>query len=93
VRVISRRALREFADAHPESETALDAWYRTVRRLRWASIIDVRKTYPSADGAELTIFNIAGNRYRLAAYISYRTERVYVRYVMTHAEYSRRKWS
>ena len=37
--------------------------------------------------------DIAGNRYRLAAYVSYRTGCVYVRHVMTHTEYSRRVWT
>ena len=66
-RVISRKALREFADAHKDAETPLDDWYRTAKRLRWASLVDVRKTYPHADAVgEFTIFNIGGNKYRLA---------------------------
>jgi mRNA interferase HigB len=91
VRVISRKALREFADAHSDAETPLDDWYRIARRLRWTSLVDVRKTYPHADMVgEFTIFNIRGNKYRLATYINYR--RIYVRHVMTHEEYSREDW-
>ncbi len=90
VRVIS---LREFADAHKDAETPLDDWYRTVKRLRWGSLVDVRKTYPHADSVgEFTIFNIGGNKYRLATYINYRTCEVYIRHVMTHEEYSRQDW-
>jgi len=86
VRVISRKALREFADAHQEAETPLDDWYRIAKRLRWTSLVDVRKTYPHADAVgDLTIFNIGGN-------INYRTGKVYVRYAMTHEEYSREDW-
>lgn len=93
VRVISRRALREFADAHKDAETPLDDWYRITRRMRWTNLMDVRKTYPHADAAgEFTIFNIGGNKYRLATYINYRTGRVYIRDVMTHEEYSREDW-
>jgi mRNA interferase HigB len=93
VRVISRKALREFADAHRDAETPLDDWYRTAKRLRWTSLMDVRKTYPHADAVgEFTIFNIAGNKYRLAARIHYRTGKVYIRRVMTHEEYSREGW-
>jgi mRNA interferase HigB len=87
VRVISRRALREFASAHKDAETPLDDWFRIAKRLRWTSLVDVRKTYPHADGVgEFTIFNISGNRYRLATYINYRTAKVYIRRVMTHEE-------
>jgi mRNA interferase HigB len=93
VRVISRRALREFANAHKDAETPLDDWYRLAKRLRRTSLVDVRKTYPHADSVgEFTIFNIGGNKYRLAAYINYRTAKVYVRHVMTHQEYSREDW-
>lgn len=93
VRVIGRKALREFADAHQDAETPLDDWYRTVKRLRWASRVDVRKTYPHADAVgDFTVFNIGGNKYRLATYINYRTHKVYIRHVMTHEEYSREDW-
>jgi mRNA interferase HigB len=86
MRVISRKALREFADAHQEAETPLDDWYLIAKRLRWTSLIDVRKTYPHADAVgDLTIFNIGGN-------INYRTGKVYVGYAMTHEEYSREDW-
>ena len=93
MRVICRKALREFADTHKDAETPLDDWYRTVKRLRWTSLVEVRKTYPHADAVgEFTIFNISGNKYRLATYLNYRTGRVYIRHVMTHEEYSREAW-
>lgn len=93
VQVISRRALREFASAHKDAETPLDDWYRIAKRLRWTSLVDVRKTYPHADAVGgFTIFNIGGNKYRLATSIDYRTAKVYIRHVMTHAEYGREDW-
>jgi mRNA interferase HigB len=93
VRVISRKALREFANVHQDAEGPLDDWYRIARRLRWASLVDVRKTYPHADAVgAFTVFNICGNRYRLATYINYRTGKVYIRHAMTHEEYSREAW-
>jgi mRNA interferase HigB len=93
VRVISRKALREFAGAHGDAEVPLDDWYRITKRLRWMNLVDVRRTYPHADSVgEFTIFNIGGNKNRLVTSISYRTGRVYIRHVMTHEEYSRGNW-
>jgi mRNA interferase HigB len=93
VRVISRKALRDFADTHKAAETPLDDWYRTTKRSRWTSIVDVRKTYPHADAVgEFTIFNVGGNEYRLATHIDYRTGKVFIRHAMTHEEYSREDW-
>ena len=64
-----------------------------VKRLRWASLVDVRKTYPHADAVDdFTVFNIGGNKYRLATYINYRTGKVYIRHVMTHEKYSKGDW-
>jgi mRNA interferase HigB len=37
-------------------------------------------------------FNIKGNDYRLITRISYTRQRVYVRDVLTHAEYDKGKW-
>ena len=101
MRVISRKALHECASAHKDAETPLDDWYRIAKRSRWTSLVDVRKTYPLAPElkahyadavGELTIFNIGGNKYRLATYINYRTGKVYIRHVMMHEEYSREDW-
>jgi mRNA interferase HigB len=38
------------------------------------------------------VFNIKGNKYRLITEISYRFRRIYIRHVLTHAEYDREKW-
>ena len=55
--------------------------------------MDVRKTYPRADAVgEFTIFNISGNKYRLATHIHYRTGKVHIRHVMTPEEYGREDW-
>ena len=71
MRVISRKPLREFADIHLDAETPLDDWYRTVKRLHWTSFMEVRKTYPHADAVgDFTVFNISGNKFRLAARIN-----------------------
>lgn len=55
--------------------------------------MDVGKTYPHAGAvADLTVFSMGGNNYRLAVHVLYRTGRVYIRHVMTHEDYSRGHW-
>ncbi len=41
---------------------------------------------------QFVIFDVGGNKYRLIVAIHYNTGRVYVRNVLTHAEYDRGKW-
>jgi mRNA interferase HigB len=93
VHVISRKKLKEAALRHPELEPALDAWFRIAKKALWQNLTDVRKTFVSADVVEKwTVFNIKGNKYRLITEINYRFQRIYVRHVLTHAQYDQEKW-
>ena len=91
--VISRKRLLEAAERHRELAAPLDVWYRIAKRAVWRSLDDVRRAFASADGAgRYTVFNIKGNSFRLIAEINYRSGRVFVRHVLTHAEYDNEKW-
>jgi mRNA interferase HigB len=91
--IISRKHLLEFAEVHPDSENALDNWYRLMKRTDYDSFVALRQTFPSADQVgTLTVFNIGGNKVRLIAAIHYNTHRIYIRQILTHAEYSKGKW-
>lgn len=91
--VISRRKLLEFVKVHSEVALPLDSWYRVAKSAKWSNINEVRQVYPSADAAgNFTIFNIKGNNYRLIVDIVYLTQRIYIKYVLTHADYDKEAW-
>jgi len=91
--VISRKKLREAASRHGDVEAPLDVWFRVAKRASWQTLGDVRKTFSSADLVDKwTVFNIRGNKYRLITEINYRFQRIYIRHVLTHAEYDKEKW-
>ena len=91
--VISRKKLKEATARHGELAGPLDAWFRIVKKAEWKNLTDVRNTFSSADAVgKWTVFNIKGNRYRLIAEINYAFGRIYVRHVLTHAEYDRGGW-
>ena len=91
--VISRKKLKEAAGRHEELTSPLDAWFRIAKKASWRSLADVRRTFSSADAVgKWTIFNVKGNQYRLVAEINYMFGRVYIRHVLTHAEYDRGGW-
>jgi mRNA interferase HigB len=49
--------------------------------------------FPSADQVgKCTVFNIGGNKVRLIAVIHYNRHKIYIRHVLTPAEYDRDKW-
>jgi len=91
--IITRKRLLEFAEKHPDCSTAIDSWYRIVKRTNFSSFVELRQTFPSADKVgNLTVFNIGGNKARLIAAIHYNTQRVYIRHILTHKEYDRGSW-
>jgi mRNA interferase HigB len=98
MRILSRRRLSHFARQYPDAAEPLQKWYRLVRQAAWKNLQDVRRVYPHADmasvgsGGIVTVFNIAGNKYRLIAAIHYNRQRVYVLKLLRHAEYSKGLW-
>lgn len=91
--VIAKPALIEFCEKHPDAETPLQAWFRTIENETFVDFNDLRATFASADYVDgLTVFNIGGNKYRLIAAIHYNRHKVFVRAVLTHAEYDLGKW-
>jgi mRNA interferase HigB len=91
--VISRKKLLEAAKEHPELVGPLDAWYRIARKARWRNLMEVRQVFPSADAVgKFTVFNVKGNAFRLITEINYHTGKIFLRYVLTHAEYNREGW-
>lgn len=93
MRVISKKPLRAFWDRHPESKPAIEDWFRKASQLKAPSFPSLCQTFGSADYVDgFTIFDVGGNRYRIVAAIHYDKQRLYVRQVMTHAEYGRNYW-
>jgi mRNA interferase HigB len=93
MRIIKRGALVQFSAKHPDAQPSLESWYNVVRRAQWQTPAEMKLIYPSADlVGRRTVFNIAGNKYRLIARVNYRSQRVFVLFILTHAEYDREDW-
>jgi mRNA interferase HigB len=89
MRIVSRKALREFWEKYPDAERALRAWHHDVKRADWDSPNDIRREYANASivANNRVVFNIRGNSFRIIAAVNYRYKMVYVRFVGTHREY------
>lgn len=93
MRIIAESRLKRMAEDHGDCIEQVGTWVRTARAARWSSLVDVRKTYPHADSVgDLTVFNIKGNSYRLIVGIDYQWRRIYVKHLLTHAEYDKGGW-
>lgn len=90
--VISLKVLKDFSKKHPESEQALTFVYRILEDNDFESFNDLRRALPQVDYVKpFVIFNI-GRAYRLVAAVHFNRRKVYVRHILTHAEYDRGAW-
>ena len=91
--IISKKALREFWEKYPDSQTSLVRWFKLINKQELKHFAELRTVLPSADQVgDLIVFNIGGNKYRLIVSIHFNRQKVYVRHVLTHAEYDKRDW-
>ncbi len=76
------------------------AWHAVVAAARWQSFADAKATFGrrvdafplGGDKPTATVFDVAGNKYRIATFIDYDKAIVFIKRVMTHAEYNRKRW-
>jgi mRNA interferase HigB len=95
MRIIKRGALVQFWQNHSDAKAkaSLESWYAVVRKADWKSRMEMSQVYRNADlVGQRTVFNIAGNKYRLIARVNYQTQRVFVLCILSHAEYEKGAW-
>ncbi len=91
--VISRSRLKQFWQLHADAETPLGVWFKLTSLAEWQNFVELRDVFPSADQVgRLTVFNIGGNKYRLITFVDYTYQKVFIRHVLTHAEYDKGDW-
>lgn len=91
MRIITRRRLHEFWEAHPDAEDALRVWEQIIKRALYTTPAEVKAQFRHASmiGNHVTVFNICGNKYRLVVTMRYDLQKVFIRHVATHEEYDR----
>jgi mRNA interferase HigB len=89
MRVISKRALLEFIGKHPGAQSALMTWYALAHACVACSFNDLNRTFAGVDYVppQYTVFDVGGNRFRIVAAIHYNRQSLFIRHVLTHAEY------
>jgi len=93
VHVISKSAWRRAVAADHKLESPIGEWYKVASAASWRNLTEVRKVYPSADlVGPYTVFNIKGNAYRLIVKIEYRWQMIFVKHLLSHAEYDKGEW-
>jgi mRNA interferase HigB len=91
--VISKRPFNAAARTHPNHRQALEDLYRVLRKSAFKSPDEMRRVFPSLDNFrhkdKWWVIDIAGNHLRLIAFIQFVHNRMYVKHILTHADYDK----
>jgi mRNA interferase HigB len=94
MRLAGTDKLLSFARKHANAKNALLAWMSEAGDASWESPQDIKDRYRSADflSNNRVIFNIKGNHYRLVVKVRFRNGVVFIEWIGTHAEYSKKRF-
>ncbi|CBL46671.1 Conserved hypothetical protein [gamma proteobacterium HdN1] len=91
--LISRKPFTDAAKQFPNQARALEATYKVLRNGEFRSPNQLRNVFPSLDNFKYKdkwwVIDIGGNTLRLIAFIEFRDNRMYVKHIVTHAEYDK----
>nr|VFK25107.1 MAG: mRNA interferase HigB [Candidatus Kentron sp. MB]VFK29871.1 MAG: mRNA interferase HigB [Candidatus Kentron sp. MB]VFK74978.1 MAG: mRNA interferase HigB [Candidatus Kentron sp. MB] len=91
--VISKRPFNEAIKTYPNHCQALEDLYKILSKGRFDSPDKMRRVFPSLDNFKYKdkwwVINVAGNHLRIIAFIQFICNRLYVKHILTHAEYDK----
>ena len=88
--IIARKILLDFSRKYPGAKRHLERWWSVCRKNNFSSLSALKKTFGTADMVgRCVIFNIGGGKYRLVVRVNFRGNRMWVKYILPHAEYEK----
>jgi mRNA interferase HigB len=93
MRIVGRDKLNEFVSTHADARPWIEQWIADTEAAQWRTPQDIKNLYASASflATNVVIFNVKGNRYRLEVLLAYNTGTLVIRWIGTHADYTKRK--
>lgn len=93
MKLISNKALRDFAAVHADAGQPLQEFRRAMEKGGFANFAQLKGAFSTVDKVgDKCVFNIGGNKYRLVAWLHFEARRCYIKAVLTHGEYDKGKW-
>ena len=91
--IISRKPFEEAVRKYPNQRQALLDLYRVLSVVKFQSPDEMRRVFPSLDNFKYRdkwwVLDIGGNHLRLMAFIQFRNQRIFIKHIVTHAEYDK----
>ena len=87
--IITRRTLLEYCKVYPAAVIALQEWYHELVNCNFGNFNELKGIYGNAGlvADDRVIFNIMGNKYRLAVRISFEFKAIQFKWFGTNAQY------
>lgn len=91
MRIRNRELLARFVMKHADSTKAMQKFIDIVEEAEWQNLNEMKADFNSVDYVtnERYVFDIRGNKYRIIAVIIFVGGVCSIRFVGTHAEYSK----
>jgi len=85
-------ALRNHIQNYSKSKKWIENWISDARSSQWTTPHQIKQHYASCSflPGNVVIFNVCGNDFRLETVVAYKNGLVFVRWIGTHADYTRR---
>lgn len=92
MQIVGRNRLEAFCNKHADARPWIETWLADVGSAVIATPAELKARYASASflEANVVVFNVKGNHYRLEATIAYRSGVLVVNWIGSHAAYARR---
>ena len=91
--VISKKPFNDAAKKYPKQAIAIDALYKSLKNGNFSNPNELKSLYPSLNNFKYKdkwwVIDIGGNQLRLIAFIEFRDNRMYVKHIVSHAEYDK----
>lgn len=93
MKIVGTGILQSFCGTHPDCRKWVALWLAETRAVRWQGTQDIKNRYSTASflADNTVIFNVRGNDYRMEVQAAYGAGVVLVKWIGTHAEYSKRR--
>jgi mRNA interferase HigB len=95
VHLIKIQSIERFVFENAQSKRPFEIWLSIIKLASWTNPKDIVTTFNSADilgkSSNRVVFNIGGNKYRIICQYYFGKQRVhlFVKWVGTHAEYTK----